>query len=172
MIKNELEITKPLMLSWAKEYRLRGRNVLLFVLWCIIAAVCLAGAIVLPLLGGGWVSSAASAVACLLAVYKLFFERFYAMSRRYAILSKQYGAESWWQTVSFESDGLHMTVGTQSAKIPYSHVASVKEEKESAFLFFQNGSTVRLYKNAFTEGTWEECRALLCERCRGISFEG
>ena len=32
MIKNELEITKPLMLSWAKEYRLRGRNVLLFVL--------------------------------------------------------------------------------------------------------------------------------------------
>ena len=165
MIKNELKITKSLMLSWAKEYRLRGRSIVVFVLWCVIAAACLAGAIAFPLLGGGWVSSAVAALACLLAVYKLFFERFYAMSRRYSLLSQRYGAKEWWQTVSFKEDGLHLTVSNQSATIPYSHVAQIKEEEESAFLFFQNNSSLRLYKNAFTEGSWDACRALLGERC-------
>ena len=165
MIKNELKITKDLMLSWAKEYRLRGRSIVVFVLWCVIAASCLAGAIIFPLLGGGWITSAVAALACLLSVYKLFFERFYAMSRRYSLLSQKYGAKEWWQTVSFEEGGLHLTVSNQSATIPYSHVAQVKEEEESAFLFFQNKSSLRLYKNAFMEGSWEECRALLEEKC-------
>ncbi len=158
-MKNEYKITKELMMSWAKEYHLFGAaNIILFVLWCIVGLIGLGMLILLISIGGEWVHWYLSILFLALSVFKLVFSRFFAVSNRYKLLSKTYGVSEWTRTTEFADDEIIITDHTSVTRFKYDNIKKIKDKNNVVMIFFNNNLAIRLYKDAFVEGSWEECK--------------
>ena len=158
-MKNEFKVTKKLMMSWAKEFHLIGAaNIVLFILWCIVGAIGLAMIILLSIFGGEWINWYISILFLLLAVFKLFFSRFIVMSNRYKLIAKTYGVTEWIRTIEFTDDEIISTDHNSVVKYQYTGIKKIKETKDSVLIIFNTNLGVRIYKDAFIEGSWEECK--------------
>lgn len=163
-MKNEYKITKKLMMSWAHEYILRGIiDIILFILWGIIGASGVATLIVLAVKGGHWLNWFFSICFILLSVFKLFISRFVIMSRKYKMFSKTYGVSEWLRTVEFTDEEITVTDHTTVMKFSYD-IKRIAEKNNSVVIFFNNNSAIRLYKDKFVEGTWEECKQFISSK--------
>jgi hypothetical protein len=155
-VKNEYKVTKQLMLSWAKELHLHGtRNIINFVLLCIILAC---GVILLMLDPTYWYFAV---LFIAVAIFKLFFSRIIACQNRYKLLSKMYGVTEWTRTTEFAESEIILTDHTSVTKVRYEAVQKIKENGNSVIIFLDNNFALRILKDAFTEGSWEECKAKL-----------
>ena len=147
------------MMSWAKEYHLQGvANIILFVLWSIVGVIGLGMLALLSLSGGNWINWYVSILFLLLSVFKLFFSRFFAFSNRYKLLSRTYGVTEWVRTTTFLDDEIVLTDHTSVSKLQYSNIKKIKEKGNVVMIFMNHNIALRLYKNAFVEGSWEECK--------------
>ena len=158
-MKNEYKITKKLMMSWAKEYHLhRAADIILFVLWCVVAVIGLGLIILYSFIGGEWIDWYLSIMFLFLSIYKLFFSRFVVWSKRYKLFSTTYGVTEWIRTTEFFEDEIVLTDHTSVSKVKYSNIKEIKEKNNIIFIFINNNMALRLYKDAFIEGSWEECK--------------
>lgn len=158
-MKNEYIVTKELTKSWAKEYHLRNKKViLLFVMLCIIAVCGLTSLILLVIFKGGWFEIYISLLLLFLAIYKLFFERFLVIARRYDLCAKTYGVTEWVRITEFIDEEILLTEHTSSIKYSYTQITGIKEKGNVVFILLNNNSTIRLYKDAFVDCSWEECK--------------
>lgn len=161
-MKNEYKITKELMQSWAKKYHIHGkRNKISFVLWCLVG-VC--GLYLLVVYALGLADSRDIYFSILflgLAVYRLFFMRFVAWSNRYKLMAKTYGVTEWVRTIEFLDDEIVLTDHTTTMKTAYTQITKIKEKGNMVLIFCNNDTAIRLYKDAFVEGSWEECKKLI-----------
>ncbi len=161
-MKNEYKITKKLMMSWANEYYLPdAANIIAFVLWCIIGIMGLGLLGILIAIGGKWTTWYFAILFLVLSVYKLFFSRFVFMSNRYKMLSKTYGVDEWIRTAEFADDEIILSDHTSITKFKYSNIKKIKEKNNTVMIFFNDNLSMRLYKDAFVEGTWEECKEMI-----------
>ncbi len=161
-MKNEYKITKKEMISWAKEYHLHGAaNIILFVLWCVVGLIGLGTIILLSLVGGYWINWYLSILFLSLSVFKLFFSRFVVWSKRYKLYSTTYGVSEWMRTTEFLDDEIILTDHTSVSKLKYSNIEKIKEKNNVVMIFMNNNLALRLYKDAFVEGSWEECKKKL-----------
>ena len=81
-MKNEYKITKDLIKSWAKEYHLHGTaNIFLFILWCVIGIVGISGMIFSIVLHADWIVVYLYALMLIIAIFKLFIQRFIVWSK-------------------------------------------------------------------------------------------
>ena len=103
----------------------------------------------------------------LLAIYCFYFTfpryLIYA-SVQYARLAKVGGQENWTCHISFEDDAMLIAQSNTTVKQDYAKILSVSEKADHLLVRFQNKTVMHLYKNAFTGGTWQECKALLEKR--------
>ena len=158
-MKNQYKITKDLMKTWAKEYHLHGAaNVILFILWCIFGISCVVGLILSVLLRKGWVDIYIFALFTFVAFFKLFLARFFVWSKRYKLYSTTYGVSEWIRTTEFLDDEIILTDHTSVSKLKYSNINTIKEKSNVVMIFMNNNIALRLYKDAFVEGSWEECK--------------
>ena len=160
MMKNEYTITKKEMMSWAKEYHIRGaKAVFFFILWCVLG-VCGIFITIAAILSESknWVAFSLGGLYLVASVYQLFFSRFVHYSRRYKLYSRFYGATEWQRTIEFTDDEIVITDHTSVTKLLYSNVKKIIEKNNVAIIIFKNNIAIRLYKGTFTEGTWEECK--------------
>lgn len=163
-MKNEYKITKDLMKSWAKEYHIQGTaNVFLFVLLCVVGIIGISGLIFSILLQTDWLVVYLYALIFALAVYKLFIQRFVIWSKRYKLYSNTYGVSEWMRTTEFLDDEIILTDHTSISKFKYSNIQRIKENNNVVMIFMNNNMALRLYKEAFVEGSWEECKKLILE---------
>ena len=156
-MKNEYKVTKKLMMSWA--HLTGSADIILFVLWSIVGVGSLGRIILLSVFGGDWVNWYISILFLLLAVFKLFFSRFIVMSNRYKLLAKTYGTSEWLRTIEFTDDEIISTDHNSVVKFQYTGIKKIKETKNSVLIIFNTNLGIRLYKDAFVEGSWEECKA-------------
>ena len=163
MMKNEYKINKALMMSWAKRYIISGAaNVVLFVLWILIGISGLALIALLLAVGGDPLDWYIAILFLFLSVFKLFIARFIVISKRFKVYSRLYGVSEWTRTTEFTDSEISVTDHTSaSTKIRYENLKKVKEYGNEVILFFKDNMAIRIYKDAFTEGSWEECRSLL-----------
>ncbi len=159
-MKNEYKITKKEMLSWAKEYPLVGAvNILLFILWGIVGTIGLLMILLFSFVGGGEPTTWFFSVFFIfLSVYKLFFSRYFAIANRYNSLSKTYGVSEWTRTVEFADAEIILSDHTSVTKFTYKNIKKIKEKNNVILIFFNNNIALPLYKDAFTNGSWEECK--------------
>ena len=158
-MKNQYKITKDLMKTWAKEYHLHGAaNVILLILWCILGISCVVGLILSVLLRKGWVDIYIFALFSFVAFFKLFLARFFVWSKRYKLYSTTYGVSEWIRTTEFLDDEIILTDHTSVSKLKYSNIEKIKEKNNVVMIFMNNNMALRLYKDAFVEGSWEECK--------------
>ena len=168
-MKNEYKITKQLMMSWAKEYHIQGAaNIILFVLWGVVGLMGLSIIVLEAMLtsmgGGDGLNWYIGILLLLLAIFKLFIARYVVWSKRYKLYSDTYGVPEWIRTTEFAQDEIILTDHTSVTKLKYENVKKIKEKGNVVMIFLKHGLALRLYKDAFVEGTWEECKEkiILC----------
>ncbi len=158
-MKNEYKITKDLMKSWAKEYHLHGTaNIISFIVWFILGMIGIAGLVLSALRHSDWLDFYIYAIFVFLAFFKLFLARFFVWSKRYKLFSSTYGVSEWMRTTEFLEDEIALTDHTSVSKFNYSNIEKIKEKNNVVMIFMNNNLALRLYKDAFVEGSWEECK--------------
>lgn len=161
-MKNEYKINKALMMSWAKRYILSGAiNIVLFILWVFVGVTSLALIALYSFKGGDWLDWYIAIIMLLLSVYKLFISRFIVISRRYAMYARIYGVSEWTRTTEFTDTEIIMTDHSAKTVLRYENIKKIKEYGNEVIIFFNDNIATRIYKDAFTEGSWEECNTLL-----------
>ncbi len=161
-MKNEYKITKELMMSWAKEYHLHGSsNIIGFVLWCFLGVLALFMVFLLLTVGGDWTYWYFASLFLFVSVYKLFFARFVVWSKRYKMYSKTYGVTEWMRTTEFSDDEIIVSDCSSMIKLRYDNIQKIKEKGNVVMIFMNDNMAIRLYKDAFVEGSWEECKAMI-----------
>ena len=156
-MKNQYKITKDLMKTWAKEYHLHGAaNVILFIIWCVLGIIGIAGLIFSITLHS--VAIYIYALLTIIAFFKLFLARFFAWSKRYKLYSNTYGVSEWIRTTEFLDDEIILTDHTSVSKLKYSNIEKIKEKNNVVMIFMNNNLALMLDKDAFVEGSWEECK--------------
>ncbi len=161
-MKNEYKVTKKLMLSWGKEYCLFGAaNVALFVLWGLAGLIGMVNVVIGIVLAGAWKNLCLGIILLLLALFKLFASRYIAWFERYKMYANIYGVSEWMRSTDFAEDGITLTDHTSVTKVRYENVKKIKEKKNVVMIFLSHGLAIRLYKDAFVDGTWDECREMI-----------
>ena len=164
-MKNEYTITKELMNSWAKEFYLYGAvNILLFALWCFVGIIGVFGLILSVLLKLDRMIIFIYSLILVMAIFRLFIRRFIIWSKRYKMTSLTYGVTEWLRTTEFTDDEITLTDHTFIMKLKYSNIRSIKEKGNAVMIFMNDNLGLRLYKDAFSEGSWEECKKLIFEK--------
>ena len=157
-MKNEYKVTKELMLSWSKGWQWQSNGALaLFGFWCATGIFGIGVLIYLALARGALPGYAVGGLMVVIAAYELFFSHFLAASSRYNALSAEYGVEEWIRTTEFTDEQILLTDHTRETVFRYEDITDIRENGEIALIFFQNNATLRIYKNAFIEGSWAEC---------------
>ncbi len=167
VMKNEYKITKSLIKSWAKEYHLHGAaNIFWFVIWCTFCVVGILTFVFSLELQMDWIYTYFSAIIVLVALFKLFVSRFFVWSKRYKIYSTTYGVSEWTRTTEFLEEEIVVTDHTSVSKFKYSNIEKINEKDNLVLIFMKNNMGLRLYKDAFVEGSWQECKTLLENKCK------
>ena len=60
--------------------------------------------------------------------------------------------------LEFLDDEIILTDHTSVSKLKYSNIEKIKEKNNVVMIFMNNNMALRLYKDAFVEGSWEECK--------------
>ena len=162
MMKNEYAINKQEMMSWAKEVYFVGvASIVQLVLWI---AVGLSGVGVLAFaaaVGASWIFWYVGVMLIFLAVFRLVISRYIFFAKRYNLLSSIYGRTEWTRSVEFLADEIVLTDHTAVSRVSYDGISAIRERGRVVMIFFRNNAAIRIYKDAFTEGSWDECRAML-----------
>lgn len=167
-MKNEYKVTKNLIMSWAKEYHLRGAlNIILFILWCTVGIIGILGLIFSVPRHLDWKITFFYAFMLVLSVFRLFVSRFIAAAQKYNLYAKTYGVSEWLRSIEFFEDEIVLTDHTTVNKFKYSNIEGIKEKGNTVTLFMNHNMGLRLYKDAFLEGSWEECKDML--KLKGVS---
>ncbi len=149
-------------MSWAYEFFSRGTaNIVLYVLWWFVLCIGIAGLILYALHPTSFTSLAVLIFVIIMSVYKIFFYRLELMAIRYKTMSKAYGVTEWMRTTEFSDDEIVLTDHNSVTTLRYDLIKKIKEKDNIVIIFLDGNMGLRLYKDAFTEGSWEECRALI-----------
>lgn len=157
-MKNEYRVTWRLTLTWLWESICKPPKCLFPVIWILIGIWSVAGMLFLE-------SIPLAILFALFCIYRAFFRDLLFSRKQYKALARTYGEENWLRTISFQEDRLVTTEGNVfSLQLPYSDITSIKENGNEVCLMLKNKSALRLYKDKFVGGSWEECRAFIAEK--------
>ncbi len=156
-MKNEYKITKELMMSWAKEYHLHGKvQIFNFILYCLLL-VCGVAMLLFNLVVGEWIYYYLAGLSLFVSIFQLFFSRFVVWKKRYKMFSKTYGVTEWMRTTEFTDEAIILTDHTSVSHIQYENIENIKEKGNRVMIYLNHNMALRIYKDAFIEGSWEEC---------------
>ena len=168
-MKNEYRITKKLINSWAREYHLHGAyNILLFILWCIVGVIGTVGVISSIALKVDWLVVYFYSLMIIVALFKLFISRFIVWARRYKLYAATYGVDEWIRTTELLENEIVLTDHTSVTRLKYSTIQKIQEKDNVIMIFMNHNMALRLYKDAFVEGSWQECKSLLQEKMQEV----
>lgn len=150
-MKSEYCVTWQLYKSWIIESMFRREKLALFIYWCVFALLFF-GAGVVQGLYILWLFSA----YCL---YRAFLRNILLGKKQYDLLAKTYGQENWTRTILLEDDMISISEGTASIQYTYADIVDVLVKNDTIKITFMNKTVIRLYKTAFADSDWAECKA-------------
>ena len=159
-MKNEYTVTWELYRSWVTENMFRGVYLAMMLMWLALGIVLL----VLAFLVSSVIYKILCIFMCLFCVYRGLFRNYVLVHTHYRHLAKMYGGENWIRTVEISDNCITLSEGNNSAEFLYSDIADISEKDNKIWLKTKKRTVIRLYKDAFVSGSWEECRALLEEK--------
>ena len=158
-MKNEYKITRDIMISWSKS--IFGTATVAFsIFYCVIIFFSFGLLGLLAFIRSTDLKLWLIGLFILVfASYRLFFLRYYFFAKRYKILSKTYGVTEWIRTTEFKDDEIVLTDHNSVCKLRYENIKRISENGNHVIIYFNDNLSARLYKDAFVDGTWEECKA-------------
>ena len=161
---NEYKVTKQLFMSWAKERPTYGINAIFYVFWLVMTLGSIGLLILCAYTNGSMLQWYTGIIMVALCVFKLFFSRMLGASQRYQLISKNIGVTEWIRTIEFTHDDIILRDHTHFSNFKYEEIKRIKEKDNSITICFSGNYMLRLYKDAFVEGTWEDCKAIIDEK--------
>ncbi len=163
-MKNQYTVNKDLVKSWAKEFIINGSASIIAL--AVQAIIFLCGAALIWMgfafnLESKGIYLILGAYFIFYSIYRLFFSRFVVWNKRYKQLSEIYGVNEWQRTIEFLDEEIALTEHNSTNKLQYKSIKTIKEHKDMVFIFLEGGASIRLYKNAFIDCTWEECKVFI-----------
>lgn len=160
-MKNEYKVTKKLLRQWMTENMYKGVQLGMNIGWAVLGVLC----IVLMIFYAGSAADYALYGALLaLCLYMAALRIFPLTAVQYKRMAKIYGEENWTRTIDFGEEHITLTEGTISAVFEYKDIMRIHEKGNKVWLTARNRTVLRLYKDAFIGGDWEECKTLLHDR--------
>lgn len=160
-MKNEYVVTKKLLRSWVTENMYKGMQLGFNIGWAAFALACLAMLIFAAKGAFDYFIYGALFVIC---AYNAYFRIFPVAAAQYRRMSKTYGTDNWTRTIEFGDERITLSEGTISAEYEYSDIVKIGEKDNIIRLTARNRTVLRLYRDAFVGGTWEDCRELINQR--------
>ena len=181
-MKNEYTITKRLMKSWEKGWWFNSATNTTFLIFS-----CFFGALffVLPQMFIhylGYYASLKSLYTALwvichvgtlfLILYIPYVPRInYAnpsssnhQHNHYKTCSINYCTKRWKRSIELTENEITVYDHNSVLKFEYSAIKRIKERRRLAIIFLKSGFEIRLYKKAFVEGSWGECKSLISRK--------
>ena len=103
-------------------------------------------------------------VMLVLGVYNAFLRIFLVSAMQYRRMAQTYGTENWTRTILFGEEKITLSEGTMSADFEYGDILRIREKGNNIWLTMKNRTVIRLYKDAFADSSWEDCRAFIDEK--------
>ena len=153
---NEYQVTWERYRSWAVENMVKGAMLVMTVIWSMITLLCLALAMIAE---SGFKSL--FFVLAVFGIYRAFFRIFVITKSQYRRLALSYGKENWTRRIVFNDDGITLSEGKASFHYDYSDIVNIREKGNEICLDASDKTVLRLYRDAFVESSWEECRSRL-----------
>lgn len=155
-MKNEYCITWKLYRSWAFENLFKGARLTFLIIWSLFCLVSLWLG-----LSGFNIFYIFLAIFCF---YRAVLRTLLFAKKQYKTLVKMYGKENWTRTITFEDSCISLIEGPISIQYSYTDLAGIREKDNKIWLIFNNSTVIRLYKNAFVDSDWTECKSLITAR--------
>lgn len=155
MAKNEYVVTWKLFRTWLIESMTKGTRLRFLILWSILAVCSM-----LVFLAD---KSTLFLLMAFFSVYRAVIRNFVIGKKQYALMAKTYGGENWLRTVVISDADILVSEGNISIKYLNTDIVQIKEKDDKIWIVLHDKMVVRLYKSAFTEGNWEECKKFLRE---------
>ncbi len=167
-MKNEYQISYRILKQWEKEGRYRGRRLVIFIIWCVLAGACVVlGS--LSLYVAMYLYAFFFVWTALFCLYRAFIFPALITKRQYKILCQTYGKDTWIRTILFEEDVIVLKEEKTMMTYDYSDIVAIEENNDLVSLRLKAKTTIRVYKSRFTEGSWEDCRELIVRNNRALA---
>lgn len=153
---NEFKVTWKLYRSWAMENMAKGSRLVMMIIWCVYTLICL----VFMTIDNSAFRSLYFFMAAF-GIYRAFFRNFVIARSQYRRLAQNYGEENWTRRIVFEDNGITLTEGNFSLRYDYSNIINIREKGNKIWLEASNKTVLRLYRDAFVESDWDECKSRL-----------
>lgn len=172
-MKNRYKITKDLMLSWANGHHFRTiGSILMLLISCYLAIFGSAEFIRIFYLYGYHLIYVVELLAlemilgafAVTAFFKIFFQPRSLYKKAYNRSALAYGTSEWTCTIELSDDDIIYTEHTTVVRYQYKNIVKIRDKKDSVMIFFNHGAAIILYKNAFVDCSWEDCKKLIAEK--------
>ncbi len=152
-MKNQFIVTEEMYRSWCTDSQFRGRRLAFFIMWCVLFAICTGFVIVTkePLF----------IVYTVFCAYQAFARVFVLSHVNYRRLAKSYNCENWVRTIEFQDDKIVLSEESCSMTFAYNSVVRLMDKDNKIWIYFNNKTCIRMYKDAFVTGDWESCKDFL-----------
>ena len=80
------------------------------------------------------------------------------MSNRFKTLARTYGVDEWIKTVEFGDDQITIYDHNNVSVFQYNNIKKIKEKGNNITILLETYVAIRVYKDKFIEGNWEDCK--------------
>lgn len=153
MVQNTYQVTWKRFREWGFENAFKGRRLGIAVMWFVAA-------IYMFIIGKEIKMAYFLFAFCL---YRAFLRWLVITKSQYKQLCINHKHEDWERTIRIYDQKIIVEDGIVTVDYFLSDVVSIKEKENRVWLNMYNKTVVRLYKDCFSEGSWEICKAMLNE---------
>lgn len=169
-MKNEYIVTEKMYQSWLTHAGLHGKGLLVCISFCSLAVICAVMIATHP----NDPYSILYAVALIYCLYTAFLKNAVVAKKQYKSIMSLKSDGEWKRTITFNDNAVLVDDGFgdgEAMELLYSKITSAKEKDNAIDIYFGGGGILCLYKDCFTEGSFEQCKAFLSEKNPKIKFK-
>lgn len=149
--ENCYTITKERYMDWIKH---PIKKQYYFLLWALLMAVSIL-MLIISILDFEMIFSVIYFLFTLFFIYRIFFRTRLLSARAFKIISVNHGCNQWERCIQF-SDNITVIDGNVTTLYHWCQVKKLQDNKVYFILVFQNNTGIRLDKQCFTKGNYEE----------------
>ena len=131
----------------------QGLQLAFRLLWSVLAV----GFLVLTMIAGEWIYG----LMMVYCIYQAFVSKLVQGKVQFKKQTDYYKKDSWMRRIILNEENIGLSEGRMLLTYEYKDLKKICDKGNKIWLYFQDGMVLRMYKDAFVEGDWEECRKLL-----------
>lgn len=154
MLINEYEITEKTYIRWVYESKKEGMKFFFTVFWSLMFLGCM----ILFILNN---QNYLFLIFALYCIYRALFRDYAAAKALYKKAISAFDDNKWRRIITISEEGIVINDGKIAVNYKTSDIIKIVENENQIRLFMNDNTSIRLYKNSFVKGNWEDYKNIL-----------